>query len=302
MNVEAFCTIYGTCICKTLNNRRTNSQGNLRKAYIARAMKGLKMPTPAQLKTIIYRNGLEMAAEEEIPGQDEENTGQQKKNPGDLSDEEGDGPPEDRPLTKPEVKQNQEWLDWYWSKLLPCIVGKYVWGYSIRNYVTITKGCVPGKGKKKYITSSDEALVLTLYENCEQRFPYAARIAMANEKQDIFCAEYQSRWTDEASGQMQFGGFADDGREWYVIHRNKIATQKRKPHVFGVESACLYRLQVLHSIKKPHNAYDGAPVSSGPAVKTCFFDLPSDDEQEVAGAVEKELGNFRKPREKKQKK
>ena len=136
-NVEAFVKAFGTTILTTINEKRTTAQSGLRKAWLARARKGLSLPTPPQLLEVIKRQDLEF-------------------------DE----------LNPDKNKERREWHLWYWDELLPKVAGQKRWGYSIRNYGCIASHSPPGENQPNYITSSDEALVIILYENCAQRWPY----------------------------------------------------------------------------------------------------------------------------------
>jgi hypothetical protein len=56
----------------------------------------------------------------------------------------------------------------HWKELLPAMVGKHNWGQNIRKWNTITDSHFPGELTKKYITTSDKALVVT----CTKTVPW----------------------------------------------------------------------------------------------------------------------------------
>ena len=60
---------------------------------------------------------------------------------------------------------------WNWDKLLPKVAGKANWSQSKRHCGAISSAVHPDDPTKKCITTSDEALVALLCENCGQRFP-----------------------------------------------------------------------------------------------------------------------------------
>ena len=228
-NVQAFRTVYGAkFICKAINEKRTNAQSGMKKAFEKRHNSGHAMPTPAQLKTVIARNLKSMEEVSEVPAHSES-----------LTDEER---LEIRAKGQ-ENAQNRAWFQWYWSCLLPAVAGKLNWGYTIRNFMTITGGVHPDDTSKKFVTSSDEALVLAIYENCGQRFPYTAQCKLDNVPVDFAHANYPSKWTDNAAGQCEWGGWNKAGRKRYRDLRKSIAGKKRQPHVLALERRLLRRFR-----------------------------------------------------------
>ena len=228
-NIEAFFEVYKKTVCKAINEKRSNVQSALKKAYERRVIGGDSVPTLKQLKSIIARKGLELI--EPAPE---------------------DAPEDERVETAAkicEIQERRAWFKWYWICLLPAVAGKKNWGYTIRNYVTPSNGVHPTDPKKKFLTSSDEAMVLALYENCGQRFPYTAECKLAGEKADKFHPRYQSKWTNSAAGQCEFGGWNLKGRKRYKILRKGIAALKRQDFVAALEKGLLKEIQAEAGIK-----------------------------------------------------
>lgn len=280
-NIEVFCDVYGGEICKAINTKRSSVQGALGKAYTKRFLAGKTMPTPAQLKTVILRKGLVPAA---IPEgtEGEELTRLQAYNE--------------------DVALNNDFFEWYWESLLPCVVGKHSWGHSVRNYTTICHGKFPDAPEKKYITSSDEALVLILMENCGQRFPFSAQLkadgVVALDDTHKKDPKYQSKYSQDHLGNVQWGGWTDEGRERYAKLRGIIATNKRKPHVYPMERVMLRRLQIKNKCgrkkKGKKTGADGA--EAGPDPKTVsFIDVDSDDENADDSDIEDADDTYQQP-------
>ena len=269
-NLEAFFHNYGEIIARTINVKRGDVQSGLKKAYEARAATGASMPDPTQLGDVIRRVGLEFDPED--PSKNAE---------------------------------NREWFLWYWEHLLPKVGGKNSWGHSIRCYGTISKHTLPDDPKKKYITSSDEALVLVLYENCGQRFPYSADCQKKGLKVDKSHKKYQSRWTDARAGQCKWGGWNLKGRMRYIELRGKISKAKRKEHVQAVEAHALGEIQAKYNIGTRQPAKKkGAKVKDFEGKEEGFatFGVESSDEETEEGEEEggssdfEELGdNYQSP-------
>ena len=211
--IDAFYEAYGDVVCKTLNVTRSNCQQGLKKAYEERYRKGLPMPTPAQLAHVLLRKDLEYDPEDP------------EKN-----------------------AQNRDWFMWHWEALLPKACGDPRWGRSIRNYGIISAHAPANNPKTKYVTSSDEALVLLMYENCGRRFPYCAECKVNNVPVDKNSEQYQSKWTDSAVGQSKFGGWDLAGRVRFQAIRAKISHAKRKETTKGVEEFVLGLIQAKNGI------------------------------------------------------
>ena len=260
VNIQAFNEHYGETICRTINVKRGDVQSGLKKAYQARAAANLSMPTPKELGQVIRRVDLEYDPEDP------------EKN-----------------------AQNREWFLWYWEHLLSKVSGKANWGHNIRCYGTISKHAPPDDPKKKYITSSDEALVLLLYENCGQRFPYTAECAAKGVSADKTHKRYQSRWSSARAGQCKFGGWNLEGRKRYIELRSKISKAKRKNHVEAVETFTLKELQAKHNIgtktaakKKGVEPKDFEGKEEGFA----SFGVESDDETQGQEEEDEESSDF----------
>ena len=268
MNIEAFSAHYGDKVCKAINTKRSDVQSGLKKAHQIRVSSGLSIPDPRQLGQVIRRVGLEFDPEDP------------QKN-----------------------AENREWFLWHWEHLLSKVGGKNVWGHTIRCYGTISQHAPPDDLNRKCITSSDEALVLVLYENCGQRFPYTAECIAKGAKPDMNHKRYQSRWSDSRAGQCKWGGWNLNGRKRYIELRSKISKAKRKDHVAAVEAHCLSELQAKHNIgtsrssrKKGSKAKDFEGKEEGFA----SFGVESDEEtegeeEEVPSDFEELEDNYRAP-------
>lgn len=266
INIDAFVDIYGNAICGYLNSQRTGVAGNMRKAYVKRASNGSKMPTAKELLSVIYRKDLVF---KEIP------EGASKDLQAAIKAE-NEG-----------IRTNLEIFRWYWECLLPCVSGKQYWGLNIRKHVTISKGVFPDDRSKKYVTSSDEALVLIMYENCDTRFPWVAQCyskgkTFKNHKAEIKDGKlYVSKWTDSKAGQCKWGGWSEQGRIRYGQHRQNIARARKLDSTHVAEKWVLARIrgvpeegvEVEEEEKRP-----ALPSDFGKEAQVSFLDVDSDDD------------------------
>ena len=316
--IKKFMDTYGKIVTKTLNSKRTNCQGNLRKAYLKRAMAGKYMPTAKELLEAVMRpvsmmddlkalpKLLKFPAEPDVRLEDYDTlmvAWQAEKEEVEAKNVNIRADIERIKKENAPIEIQRDIFQWYWMELLPCIVGKHNWGNNIRKYSLIHNGHFPDNDKKKYITTSDEALLIVLMENCSQRFPYAYECKKNGESEDKSCDRYQSAWSDDNAGQKQYGGFHPDGRERYRKIHKKLSKLKRMPHVDALEKMIL--AQITNG--GPETNVKGAPESGNKVrPKIVTVALLDSDAEDVDGEDDSDIEDFtptfQKPKAKKAKK
>ena len=244
-NIMAFKETYGQGICNAINSGRNNSQTGLKNAYIERYDSKKPLPDPLQLCDVVHRQNLTFPKEPEEP------------NPQDY---EGDDQALKEAMTKfetkkakyqkryKEVKQNREWFKWYWLALLPKICGNKRWGQTIRQYGLISEHAPIENPTKKYVTSSDEALVILLYENCGQRFPYLASLPRRKYTAKELAEQakhpkYQSAYSNSKAGSVRWGGWEAEGRSRFTELLLSIREARRREGVRALELGILKEIQ-----------------------------------------------------------
>ena len=257
-NISAFAATYGSEVCTAVNTARSNSQSNIKKAYLKRSLKGKQMPTPQELLSCVLRKKelLCYPSDEETPlkpcHSDYENGVEDPEYKTDLAKYDQDIGIHEQKVAL--INLNREWFMWYWTQLLPCVAGSNRWSKNIRCYGCISDSTFPDNKDLKHITSSDEALVMVLYENCGQRFPFLHELAKKNgasytvTKEDTMHARYQSAYSDPKAGQKKYGGWYQKGRERYAKLEKKIRVCKKKDHVLALEKALLAYIQIQENI------------------------------------------------------
>jgi hypothetical protein len=210
-NVKGFVETYGGAVTSTLNTYRSDCQAGVRNAYIERALAKKPLPTPKQMLNIILRRDID---------------------------------PDQNP-------ENWDLFLWYWKDILPKVVGGKRWGYAQRNYGCIIDHTFPDDKTKRYITSKDEAMVVLFFENCGQRFPYAAECALAGVDEDKECDRYQSAYSDGNTGQNKWGGWFLEGRARFKDLLKAIMKEKRsrKAEIKELELKALEFYQTKFGIK-----------------------------------------------------
>ena len=226
--VKSLAQNYGRVICSTINETRTNIQSALQKAYIKRYCSGEFMPTYKELRSVVLRRDLDYIDTERKEGETDkeydEKLEQAKKN-----------------------ERNREIFIWYWLELLPAGSTKGKWTRKNRFFGTITDHAPLDNPDDKYITTSDETLIVLMFENCSKRYPYVAECKSKNVVPDKSHADYQARWSVSAAGQNKFGGWEEEGRARFVEMRRKIGAAKQKEHNQDLESAILKEIQEKHA-------------------------------------------------------
>ena len=116
----------------------------------------------------------------------------------------------------------------------------------------------------KYITTSDEALIVVMFENCSKCYSYVAQCKQDSVNVDHTNPNYQPCWSVSAAGQNKFGGWDDDGRVRFVELRHKIGAAKQKEHILDLETAISKEIQDKHSKTRPRQKKKRArPLKNG---------------------------------------
>jgi hypothetical protein len=281
-NILAFKETYGHLICKAINDGRNNTQSGLKMAYIERYDDKLPMPDPIQIVLVILREDLELPKKPKEPKHEDYE---------DPSLFETARTKYETRLAKyeeryAEVKQNREWFKWYWLALLPKVCGNKRWGATIRQYGLICEHAPIENPKQKYVTSSDEALVMLLMENCGQRFPYLASLPRQKYTQKELAKQakhklYQSAYSNSKAGSIKWGGWGPDGRKRFSELMLSIRAARRKKGVRELELGILKEIQKdLDLDKRKDNKRKAPPFASftsddEPLIPVC---CESDDE------------------------
>ncbi len=300
-NIANMVNIYGNVITKAINQRRTDVTSALKKAYDKRAESGAKMPTPAELRDVIYRKDMMSRREliEEVEIDMETASDHAKKDLADVKKV-------NREAQKINAKTdyNRDIFKWYWLCLLPAVCSKYRWGENLRRNCPISTGVHINDTSKTLVTHTDEAFVLVTYENCDQRWPYCMECKKNQEKPDKKAERYQTRWCDDSAGQNRFGGWTNEGRARFVRHAKKIALAKKRNHIKVLEDSILAEISKEDPNKDMDESQQNESEFGGAKGKASFLntdwekisldDLESDDDDLDA--------NYRKPKKKKSKK
>ena len=313
-NILAFLDTYQGAITTGINEQRNNTQTGLKNAYIERYDNKEDMPHPNDLLKVILRKDLaypikpKEPTEADFPGKPDKYA--QAKN---LYEQKMQ-----KYLAKrKEVKKNRDYFKWYWTCLLPKVCGNKRWGVTIRNFGTISGHAPVDTPKKKYVTTSDEALVQVLFENCGQRFPYLAsleRKKFTNEEKEEQRenSKYTSAYSSANVGQEKFGGWNAAGRKRFYDLCVHIRDVRRNPETLALESEILEEIQAEAGLDKKKDKKRKAPPLLDLSKTEGFFHVccesdqyDSDDEALKKQKMQEILpfaANYQAPKEKKKRK
>ena len=280
-NILAFLDTYQGAITTGINEQRNNTQTGLKNAYIERYDNKEDMPHPNDLLKVILRKDLaypikpKEPPEADFPGKPDKYA--QAKN---LYEQKMQ-----KYLAKrKEVKKNRDYFKWYWTCLLPKVCGNKRWGVTIRNFGTISGHAPVDTPKKKYVTTSDEALVQVLFENCGQRFPYLAsleRKKFTNEEKEEQRAnsKYTSAYSSANVGQEKFGGWNALGRKRFYDLCVHIRDVRRNPETLALESEILEEIQAEAGLDKKKDKKRKAPPLLDLSKTEGFFHVCCESDQ-----------------------
>ena len=313
-NILAFLDTYQGAITTGINEQQNNTQTGLKNAYIERYDNKEDMPHPNDLLKVILRKDLaypikpKEPPEADFPGKPDKYA--QAKN---LYEQKMQ-----KYLAKrKEVKKNRDYFKWYWTCLLPKVCGNKRWGVTIRNFGTISGHAPVDTPKKKYVTTSDEALVQVLFENCGQRFPYLAsleRKKFTNEEKEEQRenSKYTSAYSSANVGQEKFGGWNALGRKRFYDLCVHIRDVRRNPETLALESEILEEIQAEAGLDKKKDKKRKAPPLLDLSKTEGFFHVccesdqyDSDDEALKKQKMQEILpfaANYQAPKEKKKRK
>ena len=102
----------------------------------------------------------------------------------------------------------------------------------------------------KYITNSTEAMVVLIFENCAQRFPFIVECLERKVKLDQTHARFQAKWSNLQAGADILGGWEFEARARFIELWDKIQIAKSRPHVQGMEEKALKLLRQQLQLKE----------------------------------------------------
>jgi hypothetical protein len=163
-----------------------------------------------------------------------------------------------------QVKQNglqmfNLMFDFYVEKMLASCAGSKVWGPNVKYSQEVSQCLMPNSDKALRITTSTEAFTVLIYKNCWKKWNAMHRglkkfrddntpgtwVCPRYNKKTKENPEYETPYTDQATGQKKIGGYTQQGMVEFMRLQQMVANSRRdnKVRVAEVERASIQRLR-----------------------------------------------------------
>ncbi len=146
-------------------------------------------------------------------------------------------------------------FDEYWH-LLAKVSGNSSWNTHKRLHFLISSDGF-GDGKlgpnDTYVTTSDEAFLLTIWKNCYEKWYTKAMVEREGLEVDEDVEKaLQTPFTDSKAGQKKFGGWNDEGIAYYNKWHSDIKTNREVNDVYlkAVEQLALARIRKAEELEE----------------------------------------------------
>ncbi len=141
---------------------------------------------------------------------------------------------------------------WFWECLLPKVVGAVEWGPSVRYYNKISTYKIPNDPKKRtLITPSNEAMILTLWENQFEKWhelwAWSQDPANRGKKQ----TNRGGKFTSCEKGQCDYSGWSAEGIEAFNTYVEEAKAGRKTDNRKLLETQTLNELRAEYHIYQP---------------------------------------------------
>ena len=172
----------------------------------------------------------------------------------------------------------------HWDDFLPRVVGTEAWGKKHRHNCAISKATVDfTKDGQKCISESTEACFVALYESCYEKWLHMGNQKAANKKEKVVvdrkANEMESKFIKANRGQSTWGGWTNEGVDYFTEVRKKVKKSRDKDHVEGMESDFLDRIRMANGLVD-ENGKELKKLAKGKAIDQ-HEDRPIDEEDEL---------------------
>jgi hypothetical protein len=145
-------------------------------------------------------------------------------------------------------EEGQKMLDYYHEELLQVVATTTLWHPDLRLLETISAATNPFTGESS-ITPSTEAILVTYFKNGGKKWKKMVEEEATGGKLDRAEAEKDCPFTSSKGGQQVWGGWNEEGREFFKNMVKKIEQARQQDHVEEMEAGILERIQTKHAKK-----------------------------------------------------
>lgn len=186
-------------------------------------------------------------------------------------------------------------LAWFYEELLPSAAGTHYWGADIRHFKKLGEPVSVGTHSFKCnVTISSESWALLMLENCHAKWTEMKKFKEENPSKDVprkgdDSTKYDGKFTDAKNGQKKYGGWNQDGFDFF----NKVQQQLKTIRESDAANGHQFYKFIYDMLRRINNIVTDAPVtvvkprnknnkrgrdndsdadSDGPAIKIVCFD------------------------------
>ena len=131
-------------------------------------------------------------------------------------------------------------------------MGNNYWAPCHCHYDTIREAKLEDE-ETKNITAGSEALFVTLFHNCYNKWLYMADQKSKNKDVDRNHKSMQTKFISSKQGQSTWGGWNDEGVECFKAVRAKIKAGRKLETTRPVENEVLLSLRAKHQLVGANN-------------------------------------------------
>lgn len=132
----------------------------------------------------------------------------------------------------------------YWTEILPKMVGSANWGKETKYYTTISKAKTKEDKPKRLITYSHEAMICVIWENNEKKWPELHEWKSKPENKGKDMPNMNGKYTITDGGQNEWGGWKAEGVEAYLAYGEEIKAGRKNPNCSQLEEITLQTLRI----------------------------------------------------------
>jgi hypothetical protein len=170
---------------------------------------------------------------------------------------------------------NEPKMVWYWTTVLPKVVGSSAWGTSVYYYTTILEAKTQHESPKPLVTVSHEAMICVVWENNFEKWKTLYTWAQQPENKGKHQPNMNGKYTVSDQGQQEWGGWVSEGLDKYNDYKKKIRSARKDPEYLATERRVLAQLRMDHGIDCPD--YDTQTKKNRAKKRKLNADKPVDE-------------------------
>jgi len=165
---------------------------------------------------------------------------------------------------------DEDLFEWYWDTFVYKATGNQkIWSHQHRYYGLLSSYGPPTKIKSRpYITSATEAFAVLIVDNCEHKWPLLFKAEQESQGKIVYYKEevkekkagflyvntkkhpeWVGKYTEPEIGQVEDGGWTNQGLKRYIELRAMAEEGRKKPTTPALEQKILNKLRAKYGIE-----------------------------------------------------